>query len=51
MNEKMYAKMLDVCCWVARRKFQVGGSLAANYILNNGLKENNAANTIFDEQL
>ena len=33
MNEKMYAKMLDVCCWVARRKFQVGGSLAANLYL------------------
>ena len=24
MNEKMYVKMLDVCCWAARRKSQVG---------------------------
>ena len=28
MNEKMYVKMLDVCCWVARRKSRVGGGLA-----------------------
>ena len=33
MNEKMYVMMLDVCCWVARRKSQVGGSLASNYII------------------
>ena len=31
MNVKLYVKMLDVCCWVARRKSQVGGGLASNY--------------------
>ena len=32
MKRKMYVKMLDGCCWLARRKSQVGGSLASSYI-------------------
>ena len=41
MNEKMYVKMLDVCCWVARRKSQVGGGLASNLYIGFGRSDSN----------